>query len=378
MVGQLVLTGPLVAGVQQIASTMLLAGMPAPTGLLFRTTWASCGWHAADDRQVASGTASRWSRGGRGRGGSRVGRHTNGGKSVEAAEDAVGTEGHLASNVSATPACVETRREAGVPPSLQVAFCPDPGRGCFTTTFDAQPAIDSGIASVNAGSHSLRVGGTGLNGQFERDLQTAGHRTNEFQRLHQCLMRLAQQSPGVPVAAPAAALERHGGLLAAVARCSKQDGAGFVAVDVFAEAYRPLHQANTSMVYCVGPDRRNCRNDDEFLEALEDLGEGVLLTCVGYNELASARDDSGRPSLPQLERVRMGLVSGGKYAGRVSKAVVARALLLGLSRGAAAISMPSGMQDITLSRSSVPVFEFAFDEGIFEKTWHELHGSVCQ
>jgi len=245
---------------------------------------------------------------------------------------------------------------------LGFLFCPDPGRGNFTPTYDADPPAPH-FASVNAGSgRSLRVGGSGLNGQFEKDLAMAGQPVAEFQRVHQGLMRLACASPGSLVRAPPELLQHHGGLLGAFARAADSDGHGFVVVDFFREGSRPKHTANIAMVYCVGPDRRQCSSDDEFLCSLSMLGEGVGRTCSSYNSFAIATSDVD--SFMPLQRVRMGLVSGGKYAGSVPKVTVARFLLIGLARGIVGEGLP-------LEASGFSV-ELAYDDGVFELAWSEL------
>mmetsp|Transcript_6645 Transcript_6645/g.10258 ORF Transcript_6645/g.10258 Transcript_6645/m.10258 type:complete len:135 (+) Transcript_6645:3-407(+) len=103
--------------------------------------------------------------------------------------------------------------------------------------------------------------------------------------------------------------------------------------------------------------RRQYGSDAEFLEALEQLGQGLAVTCGGYSSTAEAA------KLPRLRRVRVGLVGGGKYAGKVPKVLVARSLLRGVARGAA-----EQEEDVE--------YEFAYDEGVFEKAWQELQAEV--
>lgn len=270
------------------------------------STWNG-GWGAAH--------SSGWSGGAAGEGSERwaprarpgAGRGRAGGRSTwrSAGARAEAEEPEPPALGSVAPAAARAV-DAAVLAKLRVEFCPDPGRGRFTATFDAEPPPDCCRAaaraaagasegqlgyfgSVNAGGgRFLRVGGTGLNGQFERDLVAAGHRTADFQRVHQELMRLARNKPGVLVAVPPAVLGASSGLAAAFARCGPAgDGGGFVAVDVLREGQRPLHEGNAAMVYCVGPDRRECgagpAGDATFLAALHEVGVGLAQACLGYN-----------------------------------------------------------------------------------------------
>lgn len=239
--------------------------------------------------------------------------------------------------------------------TVEFLFCPDLGRGHFTGTYEAAPLQRFG--SVNAGSgRSLRVGGSGLNGQFERDLANAGQPIAPFQRVHQQLSRLAARSPGHLVEVPAPALSQvHRGLDGAFAMVSAEGG-DFVAIDVFREDVRPLHPSNVAMLYCVGPDRRDFQEDAPFLAKLSQVARGLARTCYAYNQHVQSEG-----ALPSLQRVRVGLVSGGKFAGKVTKAEVAWAFLEGLIRG---ITSAGEWGDFS--------FEFAFDEGVFERAWSEM------
>jgi len=329
--------------------------------------WSSCdgGWEAGrDDGSWASQSHQGWAAdrlaawpdaGGAGRGRRRAGRRPAAvPRSAGVAAHGLALGGAAAVGSGGSSASGSVALDPAALSRLRFVFCPDPGPGAFTAAFDAGPSGGRCFGSVNAGSgRSLRVGGTGLNGQFGRDLAAAGQPVPAFQRLHEGLMRLACTSPGCLVEAPPALLSGHRGVVAACARVADSDGRGFVAVDVLQEEFRPLHPANVAMVYCVGPDRRQCGSDEEFLAILEQLAEGLALACGGYSSLAAA----AAPKLPPLHRVRVGLVSGGKYAGRVPKALVARSLVLGVARGAEG-------QDTE--------YEFAYDEGVFEQVWHGM------
>lgn len=232
-------------------------------------------------------------------------------------------------------------------------LCPNPGKGCFTSTYDAEPPVETGFGSVNAGNgRSLRVGGSGLNGQFEKDLNAAGLRVGDFQRLHQELMASACAEPGKLVEAR----QCPRGIAGAFARVLDADGGGFVAIDTFREDVRPLNPANVAMVYCIGPDRRELGSDAELLAAVCSLGESLARACCEYVARAAEREDE----LPTLRRVRVALVSGGKYAGKVPADSVALHLLQGLA---------SAVCDVG---SDGPEFELAFADGCFQRALEKL------
>lgn len=216
-----------------------------------------------------------------------------------------------------------------------VVLCHDPPSG-FTPTYDAQPPA-SGFASVNAGNgKSLRVGGSGLNGQFAQDLERSGLNIGAFQRVHRDLMSLACREPGTLVEAPNAS-SNAAGLQCAFGRVSDSHGEGFVAIDVFHRERRPFHADNVAMVYCVGPDRRDLSSDDAFLSAIRLVGEDITRACMAYGEAAASK------GLPAISRVRLALVSGGKYSGKVPPLDVARSLLRGLLRGLTANGSADGL-----------------------------------
>jgi len=318
------------------------------------TSWNSSaqGWKAWNgedpDQGVGKGqgrTSTRWSRG----------KPTRGTTSNSAwtAEKNANVDSAVAHGAAPQALDVESLTK------LKLVFCPDPGTGCFTTTYETSPSVTC-FGSVNAGSgRSLKVGGSGLNGQFEKDLHQAGQPVAKFQHVHSVLMKLAQAKPGELVEAPADVVQKHGGLVGAFACVADADGNGFVAIDILQEGLRPLHAANAAMVYCVGPDRRQYETDVAFLQTLRELGENFVRACGGYNALASSAPASA--GLQPLHRVRVALVAGGKYAGRVEKRLVARSILEGMLGGTA-----------HPTTEDCPEFELAYVDNIFKQAWDEL------
>lgn len=242
-------------------------------------------------------------------------------------------------------------------------LCPDPGPGGFTSTYDSAPSVDAGFGSVNAGNgRSMRLGGSGLNGQFAKDLQAAGLPTGDFQRLHQDLLSQACDEPQRLVKAKRCPR----GVLAAFARVADTDGGGFVAIDIFEEDARPLHRANVAMLYCIGPDRREAASDGAFLAQLSSLGASLASACRAYAARAAGE------ALPPLRRVRVALVSGGKYAGKVSADAVALHLLRGLAHRGAADSRGEG----PVAQEDDPVFELAFADAAFGRALARLRAEA--
>lgn len=254
--------------------------------------------------------------------------------------------------------------DAGVLSSF--VLCPDPGKGGFTATYESSPPVEQGFASVNAGSgRDLRLGGSGLNGQFARDLARAGMRTDAFRRTHQALMSAGCRDPGRLVRVDGGSA----GLAAVYGRVASTDGSGFVAIDIFPEGSRPLHPANVAMVYCVGPDRRELVSDEAFLASIHRLGESLALACGEYNITSTALD------LTLLRRVRVALVSGGKYSGSVPPDMVACWLLRGLAVGASAASTGAAHAPEAAAASvtiPAPVYELAFADGCFQRALQGL------
>ena len=76
------------------------------------------------------------------------------------------------------------------------------------------------------------------------------------------------------------------------------------------------------------------------------MGRNVVAACHAYNAA----------SKPPIERVRLCLVSGGKFAGRVPKDQVARQLVYG----------------VLDAQCSEPEVQFAYDGDVFRQVWEAL------
>lgn len=233
--------------------------------------------------------------------------------------------------------------------AVRVKFCPDPRTvgAKFTATYDASPTCN--FASLNPGDANFKVGGGTLNGQFANDLwNKAWQDTDKYKGLHDRLFKAAR--PGELTAASPAVLAGDPNVTAAFVRPLKQGGrVGAVFIDIFKEDLRPLHAKNVAMVYAVGCQRKDCSSDEMFLESLRAIAANISAACSEYNALKVA---------PALETVRICLISGGAFAGRVPKASVADIICLGLGDG--------NVEGLS------PVFEFAFDGDEFQAAWNRL------
>jgi len=118
------------------------------------------------------------------------------------------------------------------------------------------------------------------------------------------------------------------------------------------------------MVYAVGPNcdtvnvgRAVDRMDvNSFLEVVQTLGAAIVAAIAQYNREAE-------PKLPRIEIVRICLLCGGSYRHPgASKMQVARSLIQGL--------VQLGHQN--KDDDAVPCLDFAWDDDVFSKAWHEL------
>jgi len=245
------------------------------------------------------------------------------------------------------PAGTQTDASGKVPLRISPEFCPNPGAGRFTTLYD--PGQQRSFASLNAGDGALFVGGAALNYQFARDLAGAGQAPEKYQDLHARLFGAARN--GLLFHAPAEMLDPNVAA-ALVLKPANGSKVGVVFIDVFRPEKRPHGCAqNMAMLYTVGPQRRNCDNSAAFLEELRKLAQNVAEACGQYNASAAPQ---------KIEKVRVGLVSGGAFAGDVPKKHVAIALCQGLNAGASE------------QRELNPIFEFSYDEDAFRQAWKAL------
>eukprot|EP00927_Polykrikos_kofoidii_P052274 TRINITY_DN46067_c0_g1_i1.p1 TRINITY_DN46067_c0_g1~~TRINITY_DN46067_c0_g1_i1.p1 ORF type:complete len:394 (+),score=76.27 TRINITY_DN46067_c0_g1_i1:101-1282(+) len=276
----------------------------------------------------------------------------------------------------------------------KVSFCGNPkhvkGGSPFTPIYERTPRPeDVGIcfASVNAGNgKNLRVGGGTINGQFEKELWNAGyHETGHYGGYHEALLREAADptrgATGLVEASPRLLNSRPTGVahsfiflgetLEQVRKTAKPGRAGLVILDIFDGEYRPYHQGNVAMVYTVGPERSNDADDETFLEKVRTVGRNIVLACREYNAgIAGERNlthaNGAVEPAPPLQRVRLCLVSGGSYAGRVPKDRVAENLVLGVLEGT-----PGGGAG-TPELEATPEIEFAFDGDVFGEVWKRM------
>lgn len=189
---------------------------------------------------------------------------------------------------------------------------------------DKTPSPKGAIASLNAGTQTLGVGGGGNNGEFGR---TLGASANTYQTLHDNIFdrfaalhtegKKAGQDEGTiliqgdsldqlaggnsPVQATLAFKPRAG---------DKHKQAGAVFIDVFKEDQCPFgNKDNRAMLYVVPPKRTDYPTPEEFLKAVRMTARNVARAQNKYNQAAS-KDGS---QLPQLPVLRACLFSGDIY-----------------------------------------------------------------
>eukprot|EP00929_Paragymnodinium_shiwhaense_P086270 TRINITY_DN4679_c0_g2_i1.p2 TRINITY_DN4679_c0_g2~~TRINITY_DN4679_c0_g2_i1.p2 ORF type:complete len:364 (-),score=97.75 TRINITY_DN4679_c0_g2_i1:180-1181(-) len=241
----------------------------------------------------------------------------------------------------------------------KVRFCPDPATqgGAFTATYEKSlPAEMGNFGSLNAGDAKFVVGGKTINGQFAADLSktTKSGQPDKYKALHSAMFADCQEAQ---VLMPAAAklIEADPNVKASylmVVKPGERIGACFI--DVFREDCQPHGYAkNVAMVYTNGPQRRECSSDADFLLTVRAMAANVSAACAAYNALKVD---------PSLDSVRVCLVSGGAFAGRVPKGHVAHAIILGLADN--------------FQEECSPIFEFSFDGDIFKGTWDTLCGTA--
>ncbi|CAK9036845.1 unnamed protein product [Durusdinium trenchii] len=270
------------------------------------------------------------------------------------------------------------KREAVEDPPWQhlekakVSFCPDPKTlGVkFTAIYEKTPEDSKAFASVNAGNgKKLKVGGGTINLQFAQELQAAaGHDPYAYSPAHEGLLRAATKSglrAGLIPAGPGVELPAwlEGAFLylgptntEAEEVAADPGRAGLVILDMFEKNSRPYHAQNVAMVYTVGPSRSDEADDDTFLSKVRQVGRNVVMACHDYNAQLP-------PGASSIDKMRLCLVSGGKFAGRVPKEEVARQLVLGV--------LDAQLADSS-SPEALPEVQFAYDTDVFRQVWEAL------
>mmetsp|Transcript_129706 Transcript_129706/g.225329 ORF Transcript_129706/g.225329 Transcript_129706/m.225329 type:complete len:424 (-) Transcript_129706:149-1420(-) len=263
-----------------------------------------------------------------------------------------GAKGHRRSKGGAKSAggagLAPPRDAAGRLSSLKVSFCPDPQSvgERFTGTYERSQPCHFG--SLNAGDNAFNVGGATINMQFRKDLSQAGQDADKYKALHERLFRTAV--PAQLTAASPEVLKGDPNVSAAYVRVLHvSQNVGTVFIDIFKEDRRPFDAKNVAMVYTVGCQRRDCGSDEEFLNTVRAIACNVSSACSEYNALAAS---------PSLEKVRICLISGGAFAGKVPKGHVAEAIILGLLEGS--------------SDAHSPEFEFSYDGDEFQAAFKRL------
>eukprot|EP00392_Amoebophrya_sp_AT5.2_P001329 g1331.t1 len=242
----------------------------------------------------------------------------------------------------------------------KVIFMPKPAT--FTPIYESALEDEKcHVASLNAGSDQLFVGGSAINRAFEIALRGAGFDTEKFQDLQRQLHRQASEEKSldrVVLADESVCTEMALSYLSC--RASFADHTVTTCfLHVFEPEKRPMGLAqNAAMVYVVGPRNREFPDAGDFVSKLRTCGKNVVVSVNQYN-LKHAKKYSVRT--PRIDLVRVCLVSGGIYKHPdVSKEDIASAIMEGLYLN------PSAQYEHT------PVFEFAYDENVFKLAYDKL------
>ncbi|CAJ1349958.1 unnamed protein product [Effrenium voratum] len=277
----------------------------------------------------------------------------------------------------------------------KVSFCDNPKKsgGAFTPIYEKTPEDDKDFASVNAGNpKKLKVGGGTINGQFAQELRLSGHEPDAYSPMHEGLLRAATQSGVRPGLLPAPSDLRllpcveaaylYLGTNSAEAQQVASDAGrgGLVILDIFESKSRPYHSQNVAMVhlgrqsclhfnsfqlvslrlrYTVGPQRAFEPDDHTFLWKVRLVGRNAVAACHDYNAACP-------PAAPRIDKMRLCLVSGGKFAERVPKEHVARQLILGV--------LDTQLEE-SRSADALPEVQFAYDGDVFRQAWDAFVGS---
>ncbi len=170
--------------------------------------------------------------------------------------------------------------------------------------------IQGSVASVNAGTSDLSIGGAGINAAFKNKVS----RNDEYKALHNKLMEFAKTKTepvvelseealdGTPLQAMYAFFPRIQG------KKYTGDGMGAVFVDVFKDTPPNGCEANKAMVYVYPPEGKAYNTKEEFLAAVTKTAFDIPSTVNNYNHLAVKRGH-----LPKLETLRMSAISSGLY-----------------------------------------------------------------
>jgi hypothetical protein len=153
---------------------------------------------------------------------------------------------------------------------------------------------------------------------------------------------------------------------------AKLSPVGLISIAVFPEDRRPKGSAkNVAMIYVVGPNcgtevTRGKRDVDDmsaqdFLEVVDAIGNAITDAVVQYN---TAAEPILRTSLPQIEMVRVCLLSGGVFRHPdATKLQLAKSLVTGLLRGGTPWDG---------DRTLVPTLDFAWEADVFRTAYAAL------
>ncbi|MGI9277369.1 MAG: hypothetical protein ACR2PT_21295 [Endozoicomonas sp.] len=209
------------------------------------------------------------------------------------------------------------------------------------------------IASVNAGTHSLKVGGGGINGRFSDEIHQAG----DYKAFHAAVLEQRGNRHGIGAVLDVDGVvnKKSPGLAAClfyIPEDADEHHQGTVFLDVFKEDFPAGNPENRAMIYVVPPKGDNYPNKEAFLKAVRATAARLYMLQNRYNLLV---EEKIRPGLQPLPVLRTCAFSSDLY--RDDKASEAEVV--------AAIKSGFATAQRQLERSSIPntIREIQYEDG---------------
>jgi hypothetical protein len=113
----------------------------------------------------------------------------------------------------------------------------------------------------------------------------------------------------------------------------KGTNAGTVFIVQFTPGMEPnQNPSNIAMIYAIGPEGPQAKSVEDFLDAVEATGKGIIDAVTMHNR--AAESDSVSSVFRRISTLRVCLISGAKYLHKkATKSQVASAILRGVSAG---------------------------------------------
>ncbi|PJE80597.1 hypothetical protein CI610_00419 [invertebrate metagenome] len=172
-----------------------------------------------------------------------------------------------------------------LPPGIKVTLLPPIGD--YSEIYANKYSVSKNMASVNAGDQGLYVGGGTINLQFERDLATAqrGLLHREYRRYHQSQINRKQLRTIIHDDNPSIRWLQSSTTYYDELCPGTQNATGTVFIDVFNDNSCPHgNRYNRAMVYVVPPKGTFYKNLQDFLKAVEQTAENIVIVLNAHNQ----------------------------------------------------------------------------------------------